>query len=105
MARFEPVDSEKLPPEQKSLYEAVRAGRPKLVGPFSVLMHNPPLAKAVKHVALVLQAVPFTIPRAAYAMAGLFLVASSLFALRYGFERKLDLRQPLAALATSMPWA
>jgi hypothetical protein len=42
------------------------------------------------------QAVPFTMPRAAYLMAALLLVASSLFALRYGISRNLDLRPPLA---------
>jgi 4-carboxymuconolactone decarboxylase len=50
LARFEPVQIEKLTPEHKVLYEAVRANRPKLVGPFSVLMHNPPLADAVNRV-------------------------------------------------------
>jgi hypothetical protein len=44
------------------------------------------------------QAVPFTMPRTAYAMAALFLVAGSLFALRYGISRRLDLQQPLAAM-------
>lgn len=47
MARFEQVNADKLTPDNKALYEAVRASRPKLVGPFSVLMHNPPLARAV----------------------------------------------------------
>ena len=41
-------------------------------------------------------AVPFTPPRALYAMAGLGLVASSLFALRYGIEHRLDLQPPLS---------
>jgi 4-carboxymuconolactone decarboxylase len=50
MARYEPVNPEGLTPAHKALYEAVRAGRPKLVGPFSVLMHNPPLADAVNKV-------------------------------------------------------
>lgn len=39
---------------------------------------------------------PFTVPRAAYAMAGLFLVATSLFALRYGISHSLDLKPPLS---------
>ncbi len=43
-------------------------------------------------------ALPFTIPRATYAMAGLFLVATSLFALRYGISRNLDLKPPLTAV-------
>jgi hypothetical protein len=42
------------------------------------------------------QAVPLTMPRGIYAMALLGLVASSLFALRYGLERRLDLQPPLA---------
>ncbi len=41
MARYEPVQFDKLTPEHKALYENVRGKRPKLVGPFSVLMHNP----------------------------------------------------------------
>ena len=50
MARFEDVKADQLTAENKALYETVRAGRPKLVGPFSVLMHNPPLARAVNQV-------------------------------------------------------
>ena len=42
------------------------------------------------------RAVPYVMPRAVYAMAALLLVAGSLFALRYGLTRRLDLRQPLA---------
>ena len=40
-------------------------------------------------------AVPFTLPRALYAMGVLGLIATSLFALRYGVNRKLDLKAPL----------
>ena len=43
------------------------------------------------------RAVPYKVPRAVYLMAGLALVAGSLFALRYGLSRRLDLRQPLAS--------
>ena len=43
------------------------------------------------------RAVPYTVPRAVYLMAGLALVAGSLFALRYGISRRLDLREPLAS--------
>jgi 4-carboxymuconolactone decarboxylase len=50
VARFEPVKFEQLTPEHKALYETVRANRPKLAGPFSVLMHNPALADAVNQV-------------------------------------------------------
>ena len=44
------------------------------------------------------RAVPYALPRMAYLMAALFLVASSLFALRYGLSKSLDLKQPLAAM-------
>ena len=44
------------------------------------------------------QAVPFTVPRSIYAMVALVLVASSLFALRYGLTRRLDLNAPMARI-------
>ena len=44
------------------------------------------------------QALPFTMPRTVYAMAALFLVATSLFALRYGISHSLDLKPPLNTL-------
>ena len=44
------------------------------------------------------QAVPFTVPRAIYAAGLLAFVATSLFALRYGLNRRLDLRPPLARI-------
>jgi len=51
------------------------------------------------------RAVPYTMPRAAYLMAALVLVASSLFALRYGISRRLDLKPPLAQmLQEQMGW-
>jgi hypothetical protein len=43
-------------------------------------------------------AIPYTMPRSAYAMAALILVASSLFALRYGLSRRLDLAEPMARI-------
>lgn len=46
----------------------------------------------------VCRAIPFTVPRAVYPMAALILVASSLFALRYGLTRRLDLGQPMARI-------
>ena len=46
----------------------------------------------------VVEAIPFTVPRAVYAAGLLAFVATSLFALRYGLERRLDLRQPLASI-------
>lgn len=44
------------------------------------------------------RAIPYTVPRAVYPMAALLLVASSLFALRYGLTRRLDLTPPLALI-------
>jgi len=44
------------------------------------------------------QAVPYAFPRTAYAAAALLLVASSVFALRYGLTDRLDLKQPLARI-------
>jgi hypothetical protein len=44
------------------------------------------------------RAVPFSMPRAVYALAVLGLVASGLFALRYGFTRTLDFRTSLARI-------
>lgn len=43
-------------------------------------------------------AVPFQMPRTAYAMAALLLVATSLFALRYAVTHRLDLKPPLARI-------
>jgi hypothetical protein len=51
------------------------------------------------------QAVPFHMPRAIYAVAALGLLASALFALRYGFSRELDLRVPLThVIQDAMGW-
>ncbi|MBZ5620133.1 MAG: hypothetical protein LAQ69_15620 [Acidobacteriia bacterium] len=44
------------------------------------------------------KATPYTVPRTAYLMGALILVASSLFALRYGLTRRLDLKAPLASI-------
>jgi hypothetical protein len=44
------------------------------------------------------RAMPFAMPRAVYSLAVLGLVASGLFALRYGMSRTLDLRAPLARI-------
>jgi hypothetical protein len=41
-------------------------------------------------------AIPFRMPRTAYASVALLMVASSLFALRYGLSHSLDLKPPLA---------
>jgi hypothetical protein len=44
------------------------------------------------------RAIPIGMPRALYATALLALAAGSLFALRYGLDRRLDLRAPLARI-------
>ncbi len=44
------------------------------------------------------RAVPIRMPRAIYGTALLGLIASSLFALRYGLDHRLDLRPPLARI-------
>jgi hypothetical protein len=44
------------------------------------------------------EAIPFTMPRGMYVLAVLGLAASSLFALRYGLDRRLELRKPLARI-------
>lgn len=44
------------------------------------------------------RAIPIRVPRAIYGTAILGLIASSLFALRYGFDRRLDLQPPLARI-------
>lgn len=41
---------------------------------------------------------PYSMPRSAYIVAALALVATSLFALRYGLSRRLDLNPPLARM-------
>ena len=43
-------------------------------------------------------AIPLVLPRTVYALAVLVLVASSLFALRYGLSSRLDLKPPLARI-------
>ncbi len=44
------------------------------------------------------RAIPYRMPRSAYLVAALTLVASSLFALRYGLTKRLDLRAPMARM-------
>lgn len=52
------------------------------------------------------RAAPFEIPRSAYVMGALGLVASGLFALRYGIEPKLDLHAPMARVVMqSLGWS
>jgi hypothetical protein len=50
-------------------------------------------------------AVPYTMPRAAYLAGAVLLIAGSLFALRYGLSRQLDLKPALASmLPFQLPW-
>jgi hypothetical protein len=51
------------------------------------------------------KATPYTIPRAAYPMLALVLVASGLFALRYAISGKLDWNAPMAQLLQWNPFA
>ncbi len=55
-------------------------------------------AESVARQADIVQALPLVMPRAVYAVAALGLVASGLFALRYGLERRIELRAPLARI-------
>jgi hypothetical protein len=43
-------------------------------------------------------AIPYTMPHTAYIAVALLLIASSVFALRYGLTDRLDLKQPLARI-------
>ena len=47
LARYEPPTMEQLTPEQKAIYHEVSRGRPRVTGPFGVLLRNAPLADAV----------------------------------------------------------
>lgn len=47
MARLEPPTLEQLTPEQRAIYDTVSRGRPRVTGPFGVLLRNPPLADAL----------------------------------------------------------
>jgi hypothetical protein len=71
-----------------------RAGRPGASQP--MLARQQDQADRVAATVDVRLAVPLRVPRRVYAMAVLALVASSLFALRYGVMRRLDLHTPLA---------
>ena len=53
-------------------------------------------AERLAHEVDVRRAIPYTLPRRMYLLAALVVVASSLFALRYGLSRRLDLKPPLA---------
>jgi hypothetical protein len=55
-------------------------------------------ADRLSHTVDVRAAVPFRVPRTAYPMAALLVLASSLFALRYAVSRRLDLQPPLARI-------
>jgi hypothetical protein len=44
------------------------------------------------------RAIPYAMPRAVYLLAALLVAAASLFVLRYGLSRRLDLKPPLARI-------
>ncbi len=67
-------------------------------GPESVLESQRAQAELLAARVDLERAVPFAMPRAAYVLAALGLVASGLFAVRYGFSRSLNLRAPLARI-------
>lgn len=46
MARLDPLPVEKMSPEQKSVHDKIKGNRPKLGGPFGVLLHTPAIATA-----------------------------------------------------------
>ena len=55
-------------------------------------------ADRVSHTVDIRQAVPYAVPQTAYVAAALLLIASSVFALRYGLTDRLDLKPPLASI-------
>lgn len=76
---------------------------------FSDSTHNARVSSGLRHLQLteaeriatgvdIRQAIPYRVPHTAYVAAALLLVASSVFALRYGLTDKLDLKQPLARI-------
>ena len=46
MARLDPLPVEQLSPQQKLIHDKIKGNRPKLGGPFGVLLRNPALATA-----------------------------------------------------------
>jgi hypothetical protein len=73
-------------------------GKGTAVAPAEVVAGQRSQAEALARDVDLETALPFTVPRATYAMAALFLVATSLFALRYGITHSLDLKPPLPAV-------
>jgi 4-carboxymuconolactone decarboxylase len=56
VARLDPPAVETLSPEHKAVHDKIRGNRPKLGGPFGVLLHNPPVAVAASGLVDVLRA-------------------------------------------------
>jgi 4-carboxymuconolactone decarboxylase len=50
VARLDPLPVEQLSPEQKIVHDKIKGNRPKLGGPFGVLLRNPALATAASGV-------------------------------------------------------
>jgi len=73
--------------------------------PTSVRRHQHEEAERLAATVDARRAVPYRVPRTVYLMAALALAATTLFALRYGLDRKLDLKAPLASmLRQQMGW-
>jgi hypothetical protein len=77
-------------------YDRVQPARP-VSEPVRAAQHA--AAEQVARTVSPRSAVPLRAPKSLYAMAALTLVASSLFALRYGISRRLDLRPPITRIA------
>lgn len=56
MSRVPPLDPATLSPEQKAVHDRIKGNRPKLGGPFGVLLHNAPIATAASGLVDVLRA-------------------------------------------------
>lgn len=56
MARLDPLPVEQLSPQQKAVHDKIKGARPKLGGPFAVLLRNPDLATAAGSVVDALRA-------------------------------------------------
>lgn len=50
MARLDPLPVEQLTPQQRAIHDKIKGNRPKLGGPFGVLLRNPALATAASGV-------------------------------------------------------
>ncbi len=56
MARLDPLPVEQLSPQQRAVHDRIKGNRPKLGGPFAVMLRNPDLATAASGVVDALRA-------------------------------------------------